>query len=444
MLIRFTVENFRSFNEESVFSMLPGRTKTHSEHIMHFPEPNINAVRVALIYGANASGKSNLIKAMEFVQNFIVIGRRPKQSIPIVPFRLRKARAARQPSRFEFEFTVNGQVYAYGFVVNGIYVYDEWLYLVNARNEKPLFERTTNEKKNVIVSFTHAGNVSDTDKQFLDFVGRSTRSNQLLLTTLAEHNVSEFEPIYNWFRNTLTIIFPKSYARNIQVGVHGDQQFSQKLTEFLHTMNTGIDEVCTKPVDLDSVDFPMDMIVEDLDRSSEESGIDKCMVLNGSGGRYLVYRNSDGLIEAYILTTKHHIDGTSIEFDLFEESDGTQRLFDLFPILHGAENRVYVVDELERSLHPNLVRQFIENFLEINNRSQLIFTTHESTILDSKLLRRDAIWFVEKSQSGASSVYSLEEFKTRNDLDIRKGYLHGRFGAIPVFGSSLHLGREES
>lgn len=438
MLIRFSVENFRSFSEEVVFSMLPGRMQKHNEHIISFPNHGIDALRVALLYGANASGKTNLVKAMDFAQDFILEGTRPKQTIPFEPFRLDKTNSL-QPSRFEFEFVANQKVYAYGFLVDERRVHEEWLFSVTSKDEYPLFERNTNKKNIVTANFYD--NKSGEDKQFLEFNVRGTRPNQLLLTTLADNNVKSFEPMYEWFRNTLTIIFPHSHANSIQIGVHKDQKFSQELAKFLQEMNTGIDEVCTKPVDPETLDLPMDIIIEKLDQKDEdlEENMDKIVVLNGPTGRYLIHRNKGGVIEAHTLGTRRHVEGNSIDFELFEESDGTQRLFDLFPVLYGTKDRVIVIDELERSLHPNLVRRYIEKFLGTNNTTQLIVTTHESTLLDLTLLRRDEIWFVEKSPSGSSIIYSLEEFKPRHDLDVRKGYLQGRFGAIPVFGSSLDL-----
>lgn len=437
MLIRFSVENFRSFNGEAIFSMLPGRMQKHNEHIIALSN-NIQALRVGLIYGANASGKTNLVRAMDFAKDFVVDGTKPKQSIPFEPFRLEKTNMG-QPSRFEFEFMAKKRIYAYGFSIDNKLVKEEWLFLINGENEIPLFERKTSNSNKVTASFSNSN--SESDNQFLNFIIKATRPNQLLLTTLADNNANDFEPVYEWFRNTLAIIFPYSHAHSIQVGVHKDQKFSQELASFLNTMNTGIDEVCTKPVDPDSLDFPMELILEDLEEyeGEQNNDIDGIMVVNGPDGRFLIHRNTNGEIEAHTLGTRRYIDKKPIDFDLFEESDGTQRLFDLFPVLYGTRERVFVIDELERSLHPNLVRTFIEKFLQTDNPTQLIVTTHESTLLDLSLLRRDEIWFVEKSPSGASNVYSLEDFKPRHDLDIRKGYLQGRFGAIPVFGSTLDL-----
>jgi AAA15 family ATPase/GTPase len=381
---------------------------------------------------------------MDFARDFILDGVRPKQRIAIEPFRLDQSRM-QQPSRFEFEFSVDQQTYAYGFVVDEYRVQEEWLYTVNTKSEYHLFERKTSDKETVKATFGRKIKSDNKDKQFLQFVARATRPNQLLLTKLAEDNVSAFEPIYEWFRNTLTIIFPHSTANSIQLGVYKDNTFREALGAFLQAMNTGIAEVCTKPIDLESVNFPVDWAVSKLDEQEvdDEQGTEadgeneKLLLINGKDGRYLLHRNGAGTLEALALGTRRHSGNGAVDFDLLEESDGTQRLFDLFPVLHNKASRVFIIDELERSLHPNLVRRFINEFLQTQNHNQLIVTTHESTLLDLDLLRRDEIWFVEKSPTGSSTLYSLEEFKPRHDLDIRKGYLYGRFGAIPVFGSSL-------
>lgn len=445
MLIRFTVENFRSFDGETVFSLLPGRMSKHEQHIISGQKHGINVIKAALIYGANASGKSNLVRAMDFARDLIIYGTRIKQPIAVEPFRLKKSQLTK-PSRFEFEFAVGKQAYAYGFVVDQRQIHEEWLHEINIKDEKLFFERTTSTEGQTKVKFGSAIKKNKDDLQFFGFVARGTRPNQLLLTELTEKNVALVEPIYEWFRDKLTIIFPDSYVRNIQLGVHQDQHFSQALAAFLGAMNTGIEEVCTKPVDIESIDFPLDLINEDLEipNPADNKAENKIVNVTTSDGRFLFYRDEVGLIQAHSLSTRRYADGVAVEFDLSEESDGTQRLFDLFPVFYGIQDRVFVIDELERSLHPNLVHRFIRNFLDKSGYNQLIVTTHESTLLDLNLLRRDEIWFVEKSPTGASTIYSLDEFKPRHDLDIRKGYLQGRFGAIPVFGSALQLEYEEA
>lgn len=450
MLIRFTVENFRSFDDEAVFSLLPGRMSKHENHIIAGQKHGIDVVKTALIYGANASGKSNLIRAMAFARDLIISGTRLKQAIPVEPFRLNKDRLT-QPSRFEFEFAIGEQAYAYGFAADRVRVYEEWLYTIDSKDEKLLFERTTPANNQTKAKFASSVEKDKEDRQFFRFVARGTRPNQLLLTELAEKNVDFIAPLYSWFRYRLAIVFPDSQYNNIQLSVHRDQQFSQSLATFLRTMNTGIDEVCTKRVDIESINFPLDLIHKELeilnadiaDRNEakdEDEKVDNIIGLDTPTGRFLIYRDETGSVQAHSLSTRRFVDDDPIEFDLFEESDGTQRLFDLFPVLYNAQGRIFVIDELERSLHPNLVHRFIRQFLDQEGGNQLIVSTHESTLLDLTLFRRDEIWFVEKSPAGASTIYSLDEFKPRHDFDIRKGYLQGRFGAIPVFGSALQEG----
>lgn len=441
MLIRFVVENFRSFDGEAVFSLLPGRMSKHEQHIITGQQHGIDVIKTALIYGANASGKSNLIKAMAFVKDFIVNGTWIEQPIPVEPFRLSKARVT-QPSRFEFEFIIGDKAYAYGFVVDRRQVHEEWLHNITTKDEKLLFERTTSTDGQTKAKFGSAIASSKDDHQFLGFVARGTRRNQLLLTELIVKNVAFAVPLYEWFRYKLIIIFPASYIRNVQLDVYQDDLFSHSLAAFLRTMNTGVEEVRPKLVDIESIDLPTDLLNENLamlDVGENKAGNieERVMDLNAPNGRFLLRRDKNGLVAAYSLSTLRYVEGNPVEFDLIEESDGTQRLFDLFPVLYGTRNCVFVVDELERSLHPNLVHRFIREFLDQEDRNQLVVTTHESTLLDLTLLRRDEIWFVEKSPTGASTLYSLDEFKPRHDLDIRKGYLQGRFGAIPVFGSAL-------
>ncbi len=437
MLIRFTVENFRSFYEEAVFSMLPGRMQKHAKHIISGNTANdIDVLQTGLLYGANASGKSNLIRAMDFARSFIVKSPRPKQRIQLEPFRLKKE-ALQQPARFEFEFISEGQAYAYGFVIGNRRVHEEWLYLMDKQKETALFERTSDEEMKVKVSFPNLNLLPNYEEQFLHFVAQSTRPNQLFLSKSAEDNLTDLAPIFDWFDTVLTIIFPDTRAQGIQWLIREDKEFAESLSKFLSAMNTGIDKICFHPMDIDSIPLPANVLSEILADLDDDARV---AFDTPQGSRYIISPHKEGEHQIYSLGTVRQInDIDEVTFDINEESDGTQRLFDLFPVAYSTESKVFVIDELERSLHPNLVRQFIQWLLDSDSTNQLIVSTHEATLLDLDLLRRDEIWFVEKDPSGNSTLYSLEEFKPRADLDIRKGYLHGRFGAIPVLGSSLNL-----
>ena len=293
-----------------------------------------------------------------------------------------------------------------------------------------LFERSTASDGRTSVSFGRIKLDNGEDADFLSFVARGTRANQLFLTESLEKNIVLFQDIYHWFAEKLTIIFPES--RYLGLGVGGRElQFGDSLLEYLIRFDTGINGIILETVEPEK-ELPREIIDEVLKRSQEGTAAVRIM---GPQERFFIEVSDDGEMTARKLMLKHKMRGSNneIAFEMKEESDGTQRLLDLIPLLLLAQhNRVFVIDELERSLHPNLSRKFIELFLQAENHSQLIITTHESALLDLDLLRRDEVWFIEKDRSGASSVYSLEEYKPRYDKDIEKGYLLGRFGAIPV------------
>jgi AAA15 family ATPase/GTPase len=445
MLIRFVTRNFSSFNQEVEFSMIAGRARMHPDHVIRDEAWNgIDLLRSAVIYGANASGKSNLIKAMSFAQDLIVNGTKARQLIPVTCHKLSLA-CAEQPSKFEFEFKRQGQYYAYGFELDAHKVHSEWLYKINKNTQKLIFERETKEGQ-VTVEFGEIDFEDKDDKRFLEFVARGTRPNQLFLTESIDRNMEHFEEIFSWFADALGIIFPESrYLRFLTSMDEGDEQ-SNFLLRYLQLFDTGISGFTHEPVDIET---ELSDLPEPVKTSlSANLTPEKSLTLHVSRDRryYTLRMNENQEIQAFKLMAKHSMveGGGEALLEIADESDGTQRLMDLTPALFKLLNNegVLIVDELDRSLHPNLSYKILEHFLNNNpeQQSQFIVTTHESNLLNLNLLRRDEIWFVEKDQAGASSLYSLEEFAPRYDKDIRKGYLLGRFGAIPVVGNVSHLG----
>ena len=407
---------------------------------------------VAAIYGANAAGKSNLINAIDFAKDLIVEGTRSGQAIPVSTFKL--ADYSKKPSKFEFIFTSENTFYSYGFTLNYSQIFEEWLYGIPANKKKEVlyFIRNTSKNKETKVEYgvTLRGR-SDKYKQFLDFIAQGTRPNQLFLTEAVERNVKSLRPVVNWFKRVLTIISAESRYTGLEIGILSSKEFTSFLSEFLKFAGTGIDSIGLDEVILDfDYHFPempesmRDELSQELAEASENSVI---MIDNLMGKRYLLMKGEQEQIRLMQLKTKHrHEKGQLVDFSIDEESEGTQRLINLIPtlfILKKNPEKVIFLDELDRRLHPLLSRQFLEFYLQCKteeSRSQLIFTTHDTNLLDLELLRRDEIWFVEKNQQGASHLYSLAEFKIRPDLKIEKGYLNGRFGAIPFFGDIRSLG----
>lgn len=446
MLIRFHVSNFLSFDEEVELSMIPGKTRKHPGHIVKGDgRHNIDILRSAIIYGANASGKSNLVKAMEFARNLIVKGTHIKEAIPRTRFKL-KEESVNAPSKFEFEFKVGERCYVYGFELDRQRIYEEWLYEIRKTTETMLFERVTSSSGETSIEFGKMKFKNTKEKDFFALVAMGTRPNQLFLTESLERNVAHFDDVYKWFREKLIIIFPTSkFIPLATVGT--DEGLANMLINYLEQLGTGICDFELSEVDPEK-EFPDEVneLLKSFQKKNEDDEDSKTIFFGGpQDERYLVEIVNEEL-KAKKLALRHQMSDSEQEvlFDMMEESDGTRRLLDLLPGLANPENKVFVVDELDRSLHPKLSYELVKIFLENEvSESQLIATTHESHLLDLDLLRRDEIWFVEKDKNGASHVYSLEEYKPRYDKGIEKGYMAGRYGAIPILGNMLFSTQEE-
>ena len=446
MLVQFSVENFLSFDHRVVFSMTASSDTSHPSHLINVEGFRRSPLlRGAALYGANGAGKSNLLKAVAFARNLIVEGTRPERLIPVIPFRLREGE---RPSRFQFHFIVNDRLYDYGFVIDNRKVNEEWLYataLEKGAREYKLFERTAMDNETHI---NFGGAL--TGKRQLRFVGQGTRPNQLFLTEAIERNIVEIEPVWLWFKETLMVLTADAESEGLPILAHLEQGVIEFITEFMKVADITIRKIDTEqhPVDFDR-DFPA------MAKAERESIKEKCQTVIGeaifsiqtlTGTRYLYCRSDEAPMLIRFLMYRQSTGGKDVPFEFEEESEGTQRLMHLLPrlgLLQSEEPQVIMLDELERRLHTHLSRRFIQaTFDTPRAETQFIFTTHDTNLLDLELLRRDEIWFVEKDKSGASNPYSLAEFKVRPDLQIEKGYLNGRFGAIPFFGDLSRIGLE--
>ena len=446
MLIRFTVENFLSFKDKVEFSMVAGRTRKHKDHIITSGKRNdIRLLKIGVIYGANASGKSNLIKAMAFAKELIVRGTRGKQSIPVIPYRFDNA-TEKKPSKFQFEVKYKTKLYIYGFEVDSERVHSEWLYEIRPASEKLIFERKTDLDGRTEIEFGSISLTTEHNREFLNFTASGTRPNQLFLTESMDRNISYFEDIYNWFDRALVLIFPNAKpGAGVAMRFMENDEFKQKYRDILGLLDLGINDIDLSEFDLDAETRLPNEIKKQIRQAILEipQEFKEKAVIHIPQFDILIVVESDNQFKAYKFMTVHQIEHESrkVLFELFEESDGTQRLFELVPalidLLHAERERVLVIDELDRRLHAHITYNILDIFLtnSANKSSQMIITTHEASLLDLDKVRRDEIWFIEKDRTGASSVYSLEEFAPRFDMDIEKGYLNGRFGAIPILPS---------
>ena len=436
MLIRATFANLYSFDAPQTISFIAGKARTLAHHLLKKNNRNLpSLLKSAIVYGANASGKSNLVKCFSFARNFIVYGLKIDDPIPRTPFRLRTG-APLEPSWFEFELDLDGLIYAYKISFDDNHVIEESLTQLLPTSEKLLFTRTWDGKASVI-EFPEEKFANKNEENRFKFIAQNTRPNQPFLTETVESNSDKYRPIYNWFRYGVQIIYPEAiYSRAL---AKSEGKTPSIYETFFDQLGLGITAVREEPVDIKSPlkEIPPD-VLQDVGKDLK-NGMQ--MILHGAGkSRYRLYKTKEGVLELYKIVFYHETSDTheEIPFDLKDESDGTIRLIDLIPALADLcdAEKLYVIDELDRSMHAQLTRAFLEYFFSCStSRSQILATTHELDLLDLDLLRKDEIWFVEKDNAFASHLYSLEEFKPRYDKDIRKGYLQGRFGGIPIISN---------
>ncbi len=455
MLIRFNVSNFLSFDQLQEFSMIGGKVRSKTEHIED--DKSIKLLKFAAVYGANASGKSNLIEAIDFARTTIVDGLPDGYSN-----RYHKTQASNKEksSYFEFEVKIEDKYYAYGFeiVLNKGHIISEWLIelLANGKDQE-IFTRNIEERAYSIGYFkndeilnrlnVYAQDVMSEDSKLFLTIMNENKNN--LYEKYPELNV--YRKIYRWFQKQLDINYPDRPISNYSYFII--EKNTSEISNIISAFGTGISNVKIVEANTESVaqKIPKDVleeVVSQLEKQAKKLKDSKTknqigILLRGDKEFFVFNVNKDD--EVQIMTIEFEHFNSESYFSLSEESDGTRRLLDLIEVLLSKNsNKIYVIDEIDRCLHPQLTYKLIESYLEMCKESQrqLIVTTHESRLLDFDLLRRDEIWFVDKDKNGHSSLYSLEAYNERFDKKIDKAYLEGRYGGVPIFSTVFPLKEE--
>lgn len=401
MLVLFRVENYRSLGPAAELSMVASEVEGERNTSAVAEGPRL--LRSAAVYGANASGKSNLVGALELVRTMVLDSSHKMQDgdpIDVEAFRLLGKDG---PSRFEVVFLLDGMEYRYGFQADPVSVSEEWLYCRRGGEEETFFERTGQE--------ITLGPEFHREGAGLEV---RTRENALFLSVVAQFNGEIAGRVRRWFGELFVMSGLNDYHARHHTEIDLDDEAQRAaIVRWVMALDLGIDgiEVVKQPIQYVS-----------LEPSAEP------------------------LRTRYRIVTLHRqraedgqILGTA-RFDLSRhESEGTRKLFALAgPLLSALQHgRCVVIDEFDARLHPLLTRQLVGFFHdpEINKRgAQLVFTTHDTNLLDASLFRRDQVWFVEKDRGGASHLYSLAEFRARDDGPLEENYIQGRYGAIPFLG----------
>ncbi|WP_017756548.1 AAA family ATPase [Calidifontibacillus oryziterrae] len=406
MLVEFSVENFKSFREKVTLSMIPVFDRFTKNEIENYFEYSHNKflLKSAVIYGANASGKTNLLMALEFMSTLVKKSQlyQKDEKIDITPFKLHP-QYSELPSKFDVQFIYESIKYAYGFMLNENKIIEEYLYYWPHGKQRVVFERfQTNEYRFV------------KDKSKQNTISELTAENTLYFTMAAKLNYPLVTKPFEWFSRILQCSIESTpLLEKVAIKEVFENEDLQALSkEILNIADFGIYNIKPIEIDFDETRFP-----KNLPKNLKE----------------LLSYDLTTFHKAYIDENKEFITA----FSLDEESKGTRRFFSLIVQILDvlASGGVLCIDELEGSLHPLLTQFIIDSFHDPSTNkynAQLIFTTHDTNLLNKGLFRRDQIWLTEKyGDTGATDLYSLVELKINKDENFQKGYLMGRYGAIP-------------
>lgn len=446
MLIGLKVRNFKSFNDLTAFSMVASN-KLRKQKERLYESDTISLLKSTVIYGPNATGKTNFVDVLQFMKDCVT-----NQEIPIESYNwyCRNHEDNKEKiSSFSVQFLLDEDCYEYGFdaILNTQTIKDEWIILLN--KNRVLYQRNNNGRP------MHNLNLNREEQNRMDIYMNDFISNDksLFLTEMnrnkhfqKDSNLNVFCKIHQWFTKDLNVVLPDMPLTKFSY--YYDESTLNNIKKIVRSFDTGIEDIEIKNMSEEQLQNKIGIslykdVISELKKNVQNKGQELNLSMRSKKEFFNITMNDNYDLEIKTLSFKH---GKSmLDFEFCEESDGIRRIFDFLDILlNKNQNSVYVIDEMERSLHPNLFNRFIELLNEYHKQCniQVIFTTHESSIMKQDLLRRDQIWFIERNKNNDSRIYSLDTFNERFDKKISKAYLEGRYGAIPQF-KSLYINELE-
>ncbi|MEG0496347.1 MAG: ATP-binding protein [Eubacterium sp.] len=439
MLLKYIVSNFKSIGHSVEFSMFPVEKSRDDRFLktIRTKAGDWKILRRGGFFGPNASGKSSFIESLNFAKKFIVDGQKSGKNTGINQFR-GEFEDLKAISTFQFMFYWDDDVYEYGFSLDQRQVHEEWLMVLTSDDFVPLFSRVTDRygKTQIDIESKFARKHSK-ERDLAEVLKESiqeNQKNQLFLYKLHDNGVKKAEKIVQWFKN-LQIIFPRTKIQGLPIRMKKDIDFKEFIAKRLKMLDTGVFDISVVSDEIDFHEFAekLDLPKEIIDTIEEiKNGI---VHLNG---KYFIFsenqRKSTVLVQ---IKFDHHLNHKTVNFNIDEESDGTQRLLDLLPILFAMDEKstvIYFVDEIDRSLHTKLSQYFLNEFMEscVDTYNQIVFTAHDINLINLHDFRQEEIWFIEKNNLGESTLKPLSDFEIKDGQDTLKAYLSGRFGAIPM------------
>lgn len=439
MLLRLIAENITSFKEAVEFNTFPS-SKSHSHENHKIACGHATALRMSAIYGANGAGKSNLLQALNLLQMLVKAETLRKIDFyDDLTFKL-DAQCADRPSGLAVEFYYNSKVFYYHVEFTPEKIFLEELLLSKKSKDVKIFIRKGDD---ITINADLVG--KGITEQFLDALTRMVRPDMLLLSFLGKYYSSESPMVvdaYQWFVKNLQLVLPNSFHGFVPHMIDTDSVFSNLVNATLPELKTGIDKLIVKKELIVEEDVKNGKLMQLVKQAKEHPG-EPQTTRNQYTDDIINVVYEDGKVYLKTLVAIHkNLDGSDVEISLHNESDGTRRLIEYMPLLYAIiqKDMVYVVDEIERSIHPIMIKDIIRKLSESETaRGQLVFTTHESGLLDQNIFRPDEIWFAQKDAEQATQLYPLSDFNIHKTANIENGYLNGRYGGIPFLSNLKDL-----
>ena len=436
MLLRLIAENILSFKDATEFNTFPSsKSHNHDNHRVECGHASI--LRMSALYGANGAGKSNLMNVLGLLQTMVKLETLNKFDFNNMPFMF-NSRSTEKPMGIAIEFYNNNNIFYYHIEFSHKEVVTEELLLSQKSKDVELFTRKGSA---ISINSKYVGKGINT--QFTDALKRIVRPDMLLLSFLGKYYSNEslyVADAYQWLENKLQIVLPIYANVFVPYLLNTNSDFAKIVSETLPELKTGISQLKVKKTILKDDDIKEEGLILLVKQAKDYPGTPKTYFTKNDIMN-IIYE--DGKVYALKLVAVHNkIDGSTVEFPLQNESDGTRRLIEYMPLLFDIINSdsVYVVDEIERSLHPIMIKDIIRKISESQSaKGQLIFTTHESCLLDQSIFRPDEIWFAQKDVEQATQLYPLSDFNIHKTANIENGYLDGRYGGIPFLSNLKDL-----
>lgn len=443
MLLRFAAENIMSFKDAVEFNTFPS-SKTHSHEWHKIPCGHATALRMSAIYGANGAGKSNLLKCISLLRGIVSTDK--LSDLPITEdlfFRL-DDKGKSNPSELAIEFCMAGQIFYYHIAFTRREIVSEELSLSKKTKDVTIFSRKDN-RVDISPEFLKSRGKTASVEVFIDGINRLLRPDMAALSFLGNYYHNELPIVgvaYLWIL-TLQIVLPSTSVRELPHLMDIDSKFAQLVNSIMPELKTGITRLHVKKELLNEDDIhPNSMLADALSKAKQKPGtpisinydhakeVSNIVIENG-----LAYKKTLAVV---------HTDSTGkeVEMEIDQESDGTRRLIEYMPLLYAVlkTDRVFIVDEIERSIHPIMIKTLMSKISESKDaKGQIIFTTHESCLLDQSIFRPDEIWFAQKDVDQSTQLYPLSDYNIHKTANIENGYLNGRYGGIPFLSNLTDL-----